>query len=114
MTYWQFKEPYCGLSGFGSGVKSDLPFGGNWGLKHLAEGGKNRVKFGVVKLFHFKNFAPQIFVSSKQRAELEESPHDGDVHLHREITMENAGEHGYAMFSEGEWTIASATATLFL
>ena len=93
----------------GSGVKSDLAFGRNWGLKHLAESGENGVEFGVVTLFHFSDLAAQVFVSGEHGAELEEGAHDGDVDLNGAVTMENARKHGYPMFGEDVRAIATAT-----
>jgi hypothetical protein len=58
------------------------------------------MEFRVVTLFHLSDFAAQVFMSGE---------HDGDVDLHGAITMENAGEHGHAMFCEGVRTIAAAT-----
>ena len=80
----------------GSGVKSDLPFGRNWGLQHLPECGKNGVKFGVVPLLHRSDLPTQIFVSGEHGTELQKRTHDGDVDLDGAITMEHAGKHGDA------------------
>src|ERR1700719_4042120 len=98
----------------GSGVKSDLPFGRNWGLQHLAERGENGMEFGAVTLFHLSDLVAQVFVSGEHRAELQEGTHDGDVDLHSAITMENAGKHGYTMFGESVGTIATAAAPLVI
>jgi hypothetical protein len=35
------------------GMKSELSFGRNGGLKHLAKSGENGLEFGIVTLFHF-------------------------------------------------------------
>jgi hypothetical protein len=37
----------------------------------------------------------------EQLAELHESPHDGDVHLHRALAAQDAGKHGHALLGEG-------------
>lgn len=90
-------------------MKSDLAFGRNWGLQHLAESGENGVKFGGVTLFHLGDFSPQVFVSGEHGAELEEGAHDGDVDLDGAITVENAGKHSYAVFGESVRAIPTAT-----
>ena len=77
--------------GFGSSMKSDLSFGGDWGLKHLAESGENGMEFGIGSLFHFSDLAAQIFVRGEHGAELEKGAHDGDVHLHGAIAAKNTG-----------------------
>jgi hypothetical protein len=71
-------------------VKSDLPFGGNWSLQHLAKSGENGMEFGVVAFFHFVDFATQILVRGEHRAELQKSTHDGDVDLHGAVTVKYA------------------------
>ena len=96
------------LRGFGSSMKSDLSFGWDWGLKHLAESCENGMEFGIVSLFHFSDFAAQVFVRGKHGAKLEEGTHDSNIDLHGAITMQNAGEHGYTVFGEGVRTIATA------
>jgi hypothetical protein len=95
-------------------VKSYLAFGRNWGFKHLAEGGENGVKFGVVTLFHFSDLAAQVLVSGEHGAKLKEGAHDGDVDLHSAITMKNAGKHGDAMFSECVRKITATSAPLLV
>lgn len=62
-------------------MKSDLAFGRDWGLKHLAESGKNCMEFGILALFHFSDLTAQVLVSGEHGAELEEGAHDGDVDL---------------------------------
>src|ERR1700676_1873173 len=93
----------------GSRVKSDLAFGWNWCFQHLAESGKNGVKFGVVTLLHLGDLPTQIFVGGEHGTELQEGAHDGDIDLDRAVTTKNAGEHRHAMFCEGVWTMATAT-----
>src|ERR1700675_658654 len=96
----------------GSGVKSDLAFGRNWGLKHLAESGENGVEFRVVTLFHFSDLAAQVFVSGEHGAELEEGAHDRDIDLDGAIAAKNAGEHRHAMFGESVRKITATAAPL--
>ncbi|HKM65805.1 MAG TPA: hypothetical protein VJX70_01460 [Candidatus Acidoferrum sp.] len=45
------------------------------------------MKFGVVALFHFADFAAQVFVSGEHGADVEKGAHDGDVDLHGAITV---------------------------
>ncbi len=90
-------------------MKSDLPFGRNWGLQHLAKCGENGVEFRVVSLLHLSDFSAQILMSGEHGTKLEKGTHDGDVYLDGAITMENAGEHGYAMLGEGIRAITTAS-----
>jgi hypothetical protein len=85
-------------------VKSDLSFGRNWGIKHLAESGENGMEFGIVALFNFSDLAAQVFVGGE---------HDGDANLHSAIAVEHAGEHSNSVLRESEWKITTAATTLF-
>ena len=96
-------------NGFGTGMKTDLAFGRKWGLKHLAEGGKNGLESGVVTLFHLVNFATQIVVGGEHGADLEEGAHDRDIDVNGAIAVENAGEHSDTVFGEKAREIAIAT-----
>ena len=102
------------LSRLAPGMKSDLFPWRNWGLQHLTKSGENGVEFGVVALLHFHDLAPQIFVRGEHGADLEEGAHDGDVHLDGAIAVEDAGEHGNAVFGESVRKVATAAAALFL
>jgi hypothetical protein len=95
-------------------VKSDLPFGRNWGFKHLPKRGENGMEFGVIALFHFSDLAAQVFVGSQHGTKLEEGAHDGDIDLDGAITMENAGKHCDAMFRESVRKIAATAAPLLV
>ena len=55
------------------GMESDRPLGWIWCLQHLADGGKNSLKFRVVRRFHFEELSAQMFVSGEQGPEWKES-----------------------------------------
>jgi hypothetical protein len=95
-------------------MKTDMAFGRKWGLKHLAEGGKNRLKPGVVALLHLVNFAAQILVSGKHGADLEEGAHDRDIDVNGAIAVEYAGKHSDAVFGENARKITAATAAVIV
>lgn len=67
----------------------------------LFDGIKNDAEALVVFFLHCLDFLSQELVGVHQAAELDESPHDGDVHLDRAGRPEYAGEHGHALFGEG-------------
>ena len=69
------------------------------------------VVFGVFGFEGFDFFREQ-GVGVHQAAELDEGPHDGDVHLHGAGGTEDAGEHGDALLGEDVGEAAASAALL--
>lgn len=102
-----------GLSVFSS-VKSDRVCGCFRSLQHALDSIEHDVKFRIITLFHFFHLSAQLFIRGLHLAQLHESPHDGDVHFDRALTVQNAGEHGDTLLSEDVWAMpAAATALIF-
>ena len=89
-------------------MEPKLTFCGNWCFEHLAQRGENGLEFGVVALFHFIDFSPQVLVRGEKRTEVKEGAHDRDVHLDRALAAQHARKHRDAVLGESERRIPAA------
>src|ERR1051325_487377 len=88
-----------------AGVPHSKAYGSAWriGRRHqLAESFEHHPELGVIFLFHLIELSGQFGVGSQQPTQAHKSAHDFNVHAHRPRTVQDAGQHGYALFGEGE------------
>jgi hypothetical protein len=99
---WLFELVFSG-SGFGFsvfyGVKAYGILRACRHLEHAFDSAKDNLEFCIVALFHFFDFSADLVVGGQPLAQLDEGPHDGNVHFDGPLAAQNAGEHGHTLIA---------------
>ena len=81
-----------------------------WGGHELADGVEDRFELEVVFAFEGVELPGEVGVCCEHPAEVDEGTHDLNIDLYGAGAVEDAGEHGDALFGEGVGVCATEAA----
>jgi hypothetical protein len=89
-------------------AEADFAFGRSRGWCHeLRYRVEDDAELFVVFFLQCRQFAGEFFVVGEHAAQAYEGPHDLDIHLHRPLAAQDAGQYGHALFRESIGTVLS-------